>query len=545
MARPKSSSSGQRDRKVQPPRPRNAWIIYRSYHFSLIRQETGRMSQANVSKRISEMWRNETEEVKRHFEQEAEAEKARHQELYPDYRFCPKRKEVKQSRKKSKCHDTAPLDADADDDDDAPPAVPALPPMPYVHHFQQQTQPFFVHGYHHNMLMPQPHVIPYLPEAHYGPGGPSPPLSAAPSHQGSVSPLQPQSVASSSSTPSTQSSPTSDSPASSSSQLPANPMHLPSLPNSHQPSPHPYATQPLSTHPFQNSMPDELSLTSPRLQLRPTENTVIPATPVWNNFSSYLLSPDSQNSEEVVNLSVAVDQTQNLSEFQQGIPSSSSFDSLQALLSKTSENGVFNLSNIESSELLAHPQGDLEVALGSPPSTIDYNDDFFTGLDFVELQQQFDSLTEAGSSSAPLASTSLHEDLQSLFHIPNNPEPQAYTPAQQRRPSIFTQDIMDFLDLQAAEDSTQDTSPTASSDPIPTTISPQQVSLPSPQEAAAMPIFTQMTNTPDVASGASYVPPAGAMYSSTRRVAGSWKPPFAISPSQMDEPAQSWALQAN
>lgn len=294
MGRAKSSASGQRDRKVQPPRPRNAWILYRSYHSSQVCQGE-RLSQANISKRISEMWRNETEEVRRHFEQEAEAEKARHQELYPDYRFCPKRKETKKSRKKSKCREVTP--SDADDDDDAPPPVPALPPMPYVHHFQQQTQPFFVNGYHHNMVMPQPHVMPYLPEAHHGPGGPSPPMSDAPSpasYQGSASPLPPQSVPSSSSSPSTQPSPTSNSPASfTSSQLPANAMYLPSLPGSHHPSPNPYAAQPLSTHPHQNSTV-ELSLTSPRLQLRSTENTLTPAVPVWN---SYLQSPDSQLSE--------------------------------------------------------------------------------------------------------------------------------------------------------------------------------------------------------------------------------------------------------
>lgn len=235
-------------------------------------------------------------------------------------------------------------------------------------------------------------------------------------------------------------------------------------------------------------------------------------------------------------------------ELQQGIPPSSPFDSLQGLLSKTDENGVFNLSNIESSQLLTHPQGELEVVLGAQPSTIDYNEDFFTDfvdVDFTELQRQFDSLTEGGPSSSLLGSSSLHEDFQSLFQTPNNPELQAYTSAQQRQSSIFTQDMMDFLNFQAAEDATQDTSPTTSPDPIPTTVSPQQVSLPSPQEAAVMSIFTQMTNTPTVASGTSYVPPPGAIYSSTRRVAASWKPSFAISPSQMDEPVQSWALQAN
>ena len=202
----------------------------------------------------------------------------------------------------------------------------------------------------------------------------------------------------------------------------------------------------------------------------------------------------------------------------------------------TDENGVFNLSNIDSSDLLAQPHGDLEVAMGPQASTVDYHDEFFADFDFAEFQRQLEG---DGLSSAP---QSVQDDLSSLFHTPNNPEVQAYRTAQQRQPSVFTQDMMHFLNLDATENSTEDTSPTVSPDPLPTTVAPQQLRLQSPQVAPAMPIFTQMTNTSTVASGTPYVPPAGAIHSSTRRVAGSWKPSFVIPPSQMEEPVQSWPL---
>jgi hypothetical protein len=237
------------------------------------------------------MWRNETEAIKRQFERDAETKKAEHRAMYPGYRFCPKRKQTK-SRKKSKARETPPSDMD-DEDEDTPP-MPALPPMPYM------PQPYPVPGY---QPMLQPYMIPFIPESHYGSGGPSPPMSAAPSpgpYEGSQSPLQPRSeanVVSSSSSPSPRPSTSSESQASSSSsQLPTNPMYLPS-PTSHQPSPNPYATQPLSTLLFQTPAPGEMPLTSPRVELQSVENTHTPAAPVWNNIPTQLPSLGFENSE--------------------------------------------------------------------------------------------------------------------------------------------------------------------------------------------------------------------------------------------------------
>lgn len=243
---------------------------------------------------------------------------------------------------------------------------------------------------------------------------------------------------------------------------------------------------------------------------------------------------------EVVNFDIPINQTQNFTEFQQDVTGSPLLDSV---LSTTDENGVFNLASIDSSNLVVQPSGDFEVGMGAQAPTVDYNGQLFTDFDLIEFQQQIASLTEAGLSPQEVVSSSVQEDLESLFLPPSNPEVQAYTAARQRQPSIFTQDMMNFLDFEAAEGSAEDTS-AVSSLPVPTTVAPQQVRLQNTQLAAAMPIFSQMTNTPTVVSGSSYVPPAGAIYSSTRRVAGSWKPSIAIPP-QMEDPVQSWTLSTN
>ena len=218
------------------------------------------------------------------------------------------------------------------------------------------------------------------------------------------------------------------------------------------------------------------------------------------------------------------------------------------MLSSTNENGVFSLSSIDTSNLVAQPPGELEVGMGAQAPTLDYNGQLFADIDFIEFQRQLDSLTEAGPSYSQVAPSV--EEFASLFHPPNNPEAEAeaeaYAATQQRQPSAFTQDMMSFFNFEAAEGSTDDTSSAVSPVPVPTAIAPQQVRSQNTQHSTATPIFTQMTNmaTTTVTSGSSYVPPAGAIYSSTRRVAGSWKPTFTVFP-QMEDPVQSWTLSTN
>jgi hypothetical protein len=77
---------------AQPPRPPNAWILYRSDKLQeLPPPPVGqpKPTQAEVSKIISAQWRAETDDVRALYEQRAETAKAEHARLYPNYRFAP------------------------------------------------------------------------------------------------------------------------------------------------------------------------------------------------------------------------------------------------------------------------------------------------------------------------------------------------------------------------------------------------------------------------------------------------------------------------
>lgn len=191
------------------------------------------------------------------------------------------------------------------------------------------------------------------------------------------------------------------------------------------------------------------------------------------------------------------------------------FESLNALLSSTNENGVYNLENINPADLVAHPQGELEIAMAPQPDaqSLDLGclfNDFDFGAEFAATTQEIES-----GVVNPLDTIVPFNDFSSLFQAPNNPELQAYEAAQQRQrqPSAFTREILDFINFEGGPQNA----------PAPQVRPPP----PPPAQSTQVPIFTQMTNTPAVAHSG-YIPPSGAANSSTRRVAASWKPSFAV-----------------
>ncbi|KAF9451290.1 hypothetical protein P691DRAFT_663589, partial [Macrolepiota fuliginosa MF-IS2] len=93
-----SHSSRSAPRVVKAPRPPNAWIIYRSdkaHQLPPLEPGQPRRAQAEVSKMISNMWANESEETRQEYERRAEEAKAAHALKYPGYRFKPMKKEEK------------------------------------------------------------------------------------------------------------------------------------------------------------------------------------------------------------------------------------------------------------------------------------------------------------------------------------------------------------------------------------------------------------------------------------------------------------------
>ncbi|KAM0756316.1 hypothetical protein T439DRAFT_278173, partial [Meredithblackwellia eburnea MCA 4105] len=83
-ARPAASKSAKRP-EGHTPRPPNAWILYRSEQIRALKsdKELSKKPQSDISKLIGHMWREESDEVKRWYESEAELRKLEHRIKYP------------------------------------------------------------------------------------------------------------------------------------------------------------------------------------------------------------------------------------------------------------------------------------------------------------------------------------------------------------------------------------------------------------------------------------------------------------------------------
>ncbi|TFY64014.1 hypothetical protein EVG20_g6086 [Dentipellis fragilis] len=96
-----SSKSTGKSAEPKPPRPRNAWILYRSDKIrQLPPREDGRSrTQAEVSQLISKMWAEVSPEERADYEARADRAKAEHMKKWPDYKYAPVKKEVKEQEK--------------------------------------------------------------------------------------------------------------------------------------------------------------------------------------------------------------------------------------------------------------------------------------------------------------------------------------------------------------------------------------------------------------------------------------------------------------
>lgn len=158
-----STSGVLNDLNIKIPRPPNPWILYRADKAREL--VNSKLTQAEVSRLIAQMWRNETPEVRAHYERLAEIKKEEHRRRYPGYRFQPLKKEEKERQREEKRQEKERARGQKRRPRAAPYATPSYPtpmavpppPGPYP------AVPFY-------------YSAGYSP---YAPQGPSPPLSAA------------------------------------------------------------------------------------------------------------------------------------------------------------------------------------------------------------------------------------------------------------------------------------------------------------------------------------------------------------------------------
>ncbi|KAI7510401.1 hypothetical protein KC347_g4335 [Hortaea werneckii] len=77
--------------KKQPPRPRNAFIIFRSQNTKIISRDIGTTSHPIVSKEAGARWKALGTAGQARYKEMAEREKVEHARIYPDYKYKPNR----------------------------------------------------------------------------------------------------------------------------------------------------------------------------------------------------------------------------------------------------------------------------------------------------------------------------------------------------------------------------------------------------------------------------------------------------------------------
>jgi hypothetical protein len=191
--------------------------------------------------------------------------------------------------------------------------------------------------------------------------------------------------------------------------------------------------------------------------------------------------------------------TDGISEFDQ---------SIHALFSAAGDSSIFHLSNFDPNSLMAHPLGEIEVSMGQAPFTFEQQSNQLSSPDFSNF--------DFGSLSGPSRMDNVNTGISTEDHAP-------LFPAHGVDPSYSASESIDFSNYLNFDDVPLDVTPSL---PPPTT----QPVEPQPME----------TTSPSAPS-----PPAGAAYSSTRRVGASWKSSY-VPDSPIDHsPPRQWGVPAS
>jgi len=103
-----TTKPGKKKKNRAPPRPPNAFILYRRSKQQLVLDEHGEISNNEVSKMIGKMWHGEPIEERVRWHQLAEEKKLEHVARYPDYKYQPRRPSDRIRRKKRFIETVAP-----------------------------------------------------------------------------------------------------------------------------------------------------------------------------------------------------------------------------------------------------------------------------------------------------------------------------------------------------------------------------------------------------------------------------------------------------
>jgi hypothetical protein len=90
-----------KNKKKKIPRPANSFILYRRHYQSQIQKNNPGISNNEVSKTLGEMWKTASPQERARFASMAQQAKYAHQEMYPDYKYRPRKSRVRRSTRRS------------------------------------------------------------------------------------------------------------------------------------------------------------------------------------------------------------------------------------------------------------------------------------------------------------------------------------------------------------------------------------------------------------------------------------------------------------
>ncbi|THH08083.1 hypothetical protein EW145_g2941 [Phellinidium pouzarii] len=173
---PSGSASKNEGRAKQPPRPQNAWILYRQWALSKLLEAEPELKgtpQSQLSKRLGNQWKNESDTIRLHFEQKANIIKERHAIEHPGYSFRPVKREDKQREREEKKQEKARAK-------EAEKLAKELEKALRAQRLSRSKASKYADASEGSYIAMNSNVA-----AFYGLLGPSPPLSKCPSHAGS------------------------------------------------------------------------------------------------------------------------------------------------------------------------------------------------------------------------------------------------------------------------------------------------------------------------------------------------------------------------
>ncbi|CAG8530721.1 1139_t:CDS:2 [Diversispora eburnea] len=103
----------------RPPRPPNAFILYRREKQPAILATNRHMTNAEISRYIANLWKNESNETRLMWERYADQQKLNHMKAYPNYVYRPNksRNEKRRQQRRKQRKATAGSNNNNNDDD--------------------------------------------------------------------------------------------------------------------------------------------------------------------------------------------------------------------------------------------------------------------------------------------------------------------------------------------------------------------------------------------------------------------------------------------